>query len=98
MDNLRRLPAWLVEEGRERDQWFRVYDGNGFWICSVVHQEDLHARDYQYADAHLTRHEARRIAKAISRLPELMKRPVLSRCNRWVIMARGGGEKWIGHF
>ncbi|WP_316198734.1 hypothetical protein [Bradyrhizobium sp. SZCCHNS2002] len=76
MDNLRRFPApWRMEEGGEREQCFRVYDGNGLWICSVVHREDLHARSYQYADEHLTRDEARRIAKAISRLPELLKRP-----------------------
>jgi hypothetical protein len=76
MDNLRRFPApWRLEEGKERDQYFRVYDGNGFWICSVVHRDDLHVRDYQYADAHLSRDEARRIAQAISRLPELLRRP-----------------------
>jgi hypothetical protein len=44
-------------------------------ICVVLHREDLHARNYQYANESLSRDEARRIAKGISRLPELMKRP-----------------------
>jgi hypothetical protein len=74
MDNLRRfVPPWSVEEGD--DQCFRVYDATGFFICSVMHREDLHARAFQYADSHLKREEARRIAKAISRLPDLLKRP-----------------------
>lgn len=45
------------------------------FICLVMHREDLHARAFQYADSHLKREEARRIAKAISRLPDLLRRP-----------------------
>jgi hypothetical protein len=52
-----------------------VYDATGFFICSVAHRDDLDARKFQYADAHMRREEARRIAKAISRLPDLLKRP-----------------------
>ncbi len=60
----------------EKDEHgFRVKDANGFLICAVCHRDDLHARNYQYADSYLSRDEARRIAKAISRLPELLKRP-----------------------
>jgi len=74
MDNLRRFtPPWRFEEGQ--DMCFRVYHATGFFICSVSHCEDLHARDYQYADQHLRREEARRIAKAISRLRDLLRRP-----------------------
>lgn len=74
MDNLRRFPApWTMQEGE--DLCFRIYDASGFFICSVMHREDFHARNYQYADKHLSREEARRIAKAISRLPELLRRP-----------------------
>jgi hypothetical protein len=62
-----------MEEGQ--DDCFRVYDASGFFILAVVHRQDLHARNYQYADEHLSKEEARRIAKAISRLPELMRRP-----------------------
>lgn len=74
MDNLRKFtPPWTVQEGE--DQCFRIYDATGFFICSVSHRDDLHARAFQYADNHLKREEARRIAKAISRLPDLLKRP-----------------------
>jgi hypothetical protein len=73
MDNLRRFPApWVMVEA---EQCIRVKDANGFSVCSVPHREDLHRRPYQYAEKFLTRDEARRIAKAISRLPELLKRP-----------------------
>ncbi len=73
MDNLRRFPApWVMEEDKDG---FRVKDASGFYICGVMHREDLHRGGYQYADSFLTRDEARRIAKAISRLPELLKRP-----------------------
>jgi hypothetical protein len=61
-----------MEEDRD---CFRVKDANGFMICVVLHREDLHARRYQYADASLSRDEARRIAKGISRLPDLLRRP-----------------------
>jgi hypothetical protein len=73
MDNLRRFPApWVTEEDRD---CFRVKDANGFMICVILHREDLHARNYQYANESLSRDEARRIAKGISRLPDLLKRP-----------------------
>jgi hypothetical protein len=73
MDNLRRFPApWVAEEDRD---CFRVKDANDFMICVILHREDLHARNYQYANESLSRDEARRIAKAISRLPELLRRP-----------------------
>jgi hypothetical protein len=71
--HLRRfLAPWVMVE---EEQCFRVKDANGFSVCSVPHREDLHQRPYQYAEQFLTRDEARRIAKAISRLPELLKRP-----------------------
>jgi hypothetical protein len=71
---VRRFPApWAVEEGE--DQCFRVKDANGFMLCVVIHREDLHSRAYQYADASLSRDEARRIATGIARLPELLRRP-----------------------
>lgn len=73
MDNLRRFPApWVMKEDGDS---FRVFDANGLFICAVPHREDLHQRSYQYANDFLSREEARRIAKAISRLPELLKRP-----------------------
>lgn len=52
--------------------WSRIA---GSAISWPFHREDLHAWSYQYAGKYLWRDEARRIAKAISRLPELLKRP-----------------------
>jgi hypothetical protein len=58
MDNLRRFtPPWTVQEGD--DHCFRVFDATGFFICAVSHREDLHSRNYQYADAHMRRKEAK---------------------------------------
>lgn len=74
MDNLRRFPAPSIVEESD-DHCFRVLDATGFFICAVSHREDLHSRNFQYADNHMRREEARRIAKAISRLPDLLKRP-----------------------
>lgn len=73
MDNLRRFPApWTMKEDKHG---FSVRDASGFHICGVPHREDLHQSGYQYASSFLSREEARRIAKAISRLSELLKRP-----------------------
>jgi hypothetical protein len=69
----RRFPApWTMEEHKDG---FQVKDASGFFICGVSHREDLYRTNYQYAQNYLSRDEARRIAKAISRLPELLKRP-----------------------
>ena len=62
-----------MEEGQ--DQCFRVYDASEFFILCVSQREDLHAHNYQYAGEHRSKEEARRIAKAISRLPHLLRRP-----------------------
>lgn len=71
MDNLRRFPApWTMEEDKHG---FSVKDASGFH--GVPRWEYLHQSGYQYASSFLSREEARRIAKAISRLPELLKRP-----------------------
>ncbi|MET4716301.1 hypothetical protein ABIF63_000404 [Bradyrhizobium japonicum] len=54
---------------------FSIKDASGFHSRGVPHCEDLHQNNYQYAHQFLSREEVRRIAKAISRLPELLKRP-----------------------
>jgi hypothetical protein len=62
---------------RAGDRWWvvPVKDANGFTLCCVLHRQDLHAWGYQYANEFLSRDEARRIAKAIARLPGLLRRP-----------------------
>lgn len=60
---------------KEDRDGFRVIDASGFCICAVPYRDDLHQRSYQYANHFLSREQARRIAKAISRLPELLKLP-----------------------
>lgn len=73
MDDLRRFPApWSMHED---DGGFTVRDASGFMVAGVPHREDLHTRNYQYARDHLSREEARKIAKAISRLPDLLRQP-----------------------
>jgi hypothetical protein len=73
MENVRRFPApWAMKEDADG---FRIYDASGMMVAAVPHREDLHSRQYQYANEYLSRDEARRIAKAISRLPDLLKRP-----------------------
>jgi hypothetical protein len=68
----RRFPApWVTEEDKD---CFRVKDASGFMIRVVLHREDLQNRGYQYASASMTRDEARRIAKAAARLPEILKK------------------------
>jgi hypothetical protein len=59
----------------ECEQGFTVRDGSGLFLMTVLHRQDLHNRGYQYAAQFLSRDEARRIAKAISRLPDLLRRP-----------------------
>lgn len=73
MDNLRRFPPpWTMFE---EEDGFSVRDASGFHLLTIHHRDDLHIRKYQYAEHHLSRDEARRIAKAVSRLPELLRRP-----------------------
>jgi len=73
MDNLRRFPPpWSMEEG---EGGFTVRDASGFRLLTVLHHDDAHGCSYQCANDYLSRDEARRIASAIARLPELLRRP-----------------------
>jgi hypothetical protein len=61
-------PPWRVEQpGPDR---YEVRDGNGFRLASVDFRDDL--QRWSFGHSHLTSDEARRIAKAIARLPELL--------------------------
>jgi hypothetical protein len=59
----RMLAPWRVEEG---ESTFVVRNANGF-VISVTYFDDNPSRDFN-----LRKEEARRIAVAISRLPELL--------------------------
>ena len=61
-----------MEEGD--DKCFRVFDATGFMIVAVSHREDLHAKQFPGHEGYHNREAARRIAKAISRLPDLLRR------------------------
>eukprot|EP01035_Chromulina_nebulosa_P035488 gene35488-47715_t len=73
MDNLRRFSRpWSMEEG---ESCFTVVDASGLLLVTVRHREDLHGRHDHDACGDLSRDEARRIARAIVRLPDLLTRP-----------------------
>jgi hypothetical protein len=66
----RRFPApWRVEKAGTG--CFEVRDANGFRIVSVCCRDEL--QKWSSGRDHLTSDEARRIAKAIARLPEFLK-------------------------
>jgi hypothetical protein len=71
MNKTRRFPPpWTVE--RSHDDAFVVKDGNGLILATVHCQDDT--QKWSFGHAKLTSEEARKIAKAISRIPEFMMR------------------------
>lgn len=66
----RRFPApWPVQRTQHG---YVVTDANGVVLASIYCRDDLHASKFDDYNKHLTSDEARRIAKAIARLPELL--------------------------
>lgn len=63
-------PPWGVEETKGQ---YRVKDANGITLACIYSRDDLHAAQWDYYKAHLTSDEARRIAKAIARLPDFLR-------------------------
>jgi hypothetical protein len=61
-----------------------VLDANGLRLTSVHCRDDL--RKWSFGHSHLTTDKARRIAKAIARLPELLMQPHGQR--------GGGHDRW----
>jgi hypothetical protein len=63
-------PPWSVEQDQQHG--FRVRDANGVLLASVYCRDDVHAAKWNNYAKHLTSDEARRIAKAIARIPEFL--------------------------
>ncbi len=61
-------PPWRVD--RAGADCFDIRDANGFKVASVHCRDDL--QKWSFGHSHLTSDEARRIAAAITRLPELL--------------------------
>ncbi|SDS77207.1 hypothetical protein [Bradyrhizobium canariense] len=64
---------------------YEVRDANGFRLALVYFRDDL--QKLSFGHGHLTSDEARRIAKAIARLPEFL-------IQRRDFCQRGGGDRW----
>jgi hypothetical protein len=64
---------------------YEIRDANGFRLASVHCRDDM--QKWSFGHSHLTSDEARRIAAAIARLPELLM-------PRRGFYARGGGDRW----
>jgi hypothetical protein len=68
----RRFPApWPVEK---TDHGYIVKDSNGVVLAWIYCRDDLHSIQWADYKTHLTCDEARRIAKAIARIPEFLKK------------------------
>jgi hypothetical protein len=63
-------PPWPVEK---TEHGYIIRDQNGVSLAHVYCRDDLHASKWGDYLQHLTSDEARRIATAISRLPEFLK-------------------------
>src|SRR3954467_3800512 len=75
---LRWSSCWRGGAPHRRPNRMHMFDATGFFIGAVSRREELHSRNFQSTDNHMRGEEARRIAKAISRLPDLLKRPQAS--------------------
>lgn len=75
-------PPWRVEEEVEA---LGVFDTNGMRLATIHYRNDV--QKFTWTHGYLTADEARRIAKAITRLPEFLMQ-------RRGFYSRGGGERW----
>jgi hypothetical protein len=76
-------PPWRVDQAGA--DCYEIRDANGFRLATVHCRDDL--QKWSFGHSHLTSDEARRIAAAIARLPELLMQ-------RRGFHARGGGDRW----
>ncbi len=63
-------PPWTAV--RDGPDAYVVRDANGFRLVTIFCRDDIHSAGWSFASEHLTADEARRIAKGIARLPELL--------------------------
>jgi hypothetical protein len=75
-------PPWAVEKTGSS---FVVRDANGITLAVIDYWDGL--GHWTFASQHLTENEARRIARAITRLPEFLMQ-------RHGFYPRGGGDRW----
>jgi hypothetical protein len=76
-------PPWTLI--RENSECYVVQDANGVTVAWLFCQDD--SQRYSFGVSKLTSEEARRIGKAISRIPEFMTQ-------RQGFHPRGGGPRW----
>jgi hypothetical protein len=76
-------PPWRAEQA-SADTYY-VLDANGVRLAVIHCRDDL--QKWSWGHQHLTSDEARRIAKAITRLPEFLMQ-------RRGFYARGSGDRW----
>jgi hypothetical protein len=74
-------PPWRIE--RDGDERFCVRDATGFLLATIYCRDDL--QQWSFGRDHLSSDEARRIATAIARLPDLLMQ-------RQGFHPRGGGH------
>jgi hypothetical protein len=76
-------PPWRVEQPHA--DCYEVRDANGLRLALVYFRDDL--QKWSFGHSHLNSDEARRIAKAIARLPEFLMQ-------RRGFYQRGSGGRW----
>jgi hypothetical protein len=83
--NRRFPPPWSVEK---TEHGYVVQDSNGITLAHIYCRDDLHKSQWRDYQQHLTSDEARRIAKAIARIPEFMIRAP------GFYSRQGGDKRW----
>lgn len=63
-------PPWTAEP---TEHGYAIKDANGLTLACVYSRDDLHANQWSFAHQYLTSDEARRIAKAIARVPDFLR-------------------------
>jgi hypothetical protein len=83
--NRRFPPPWRIEK---TEHGYVVQDSNSITLAHIYCREDLHKSKWGDYQEHLTSDEARRIAKAIARIPEFLIRAP------GFYSRQGGDKRW----